>query len=143
MERVYKIIYKYFMFLVVDHINFELPPQNAKILALNPRIKLHLDVKRMSATSIMTPKCLHTSNVIYERCLYHSGSALVPIFHGQVRLPPQNIQYKYMKPINRGMLGCQKNESHFNCDFQVFAHTAWVIYKIFASFGMCLGTNTP
>ena len=32
---------------------------------------------------------------------------------------------------------------HFNCDFQVFAHIAWVKYKMFVSFKMCLGTDTP
>ena len=43
----------------------------------------------MSDISIMTSKCLHTSHWLHIRCLYHQGSALVPILHEQVRLPPK------------------------------------------------------
>ena len=35
------------------------------------------------------------------------------------------------------------DERHFNCDFQVFAYIAWVIYKMFISFRKYLGIDTP
>ena len=41
------------------------------------------------------------------RRLYDSGSALVPIPHEQVSLPPQNAKNQALEPKNRGTLGCK------------------------------------
>ena len=90
-------------------------------------MKVRLAIKRMSATSIMTSKSLHTLYGLYKTSVYHSGSALVLILHEQIRLPPQNAQNLALKPLNGGTFGYKKDERHFNCDFQVFAHIEWVI----------------
>ena len=56
----------------------------------------------------MTSKCVYTFHWIYIRCLYHLGSALVPIPHERVRLPPQNAENQALKLQNGGTLGCKK-----------------------------------
>ena len=77
----------------------------------------------MSATSIMSSKCLHTSCVIYKRCLYHPGSDLVLILHKRVRLPPQNAQHLALKLLNRGTFGYKKGRAPLQlCLPSVCAH---------------------
>ena len=50
---------------------------------------------------------------LYRRYLYHLRSALVPIPHERVRLPPQNAKNPALKPRNRGMLGCKTGQTTF------------------------------
>ena len=62
----------------------------------------------MKDASIMTSKCLYKFYCLYIRCMYHSGSTLVPIPHERVSLPPQNAKNLALKPQNGGTLVCKQ-----------------------------------
>ena len=56
-----------------------LPLPNVPKLVTKHSTEVHFEVKRMSTTSILFSKCLHTSYWVDKRCLYYSGIVLVLI----------------------------------------------------------------
>ena len=81
----------------------------------------------MSATSIISSKCLYILHWLYVRCFYHSGRALVPIPHEQVRLPPEKAKNPALKPGNKRKLGYKKDKGHLNYVYQMFVHIILII----------------
>ena len=94
--------------IMILHELVSLPPKNAQNLALKPLNGDTLGYKRMSDTSIVTSKYLHTSHRLYIISLYHSGSALVLILHEQVHLLAPNNKNLVVKPLNGGTLGWKR-----------------------------------
>ena len=68
-------------------------------------MKVRFAIIKMSTTSIMSSKCLHTSHGIYIRRLYHSGMSLVLILHERVHLPTQKAKNLALKSLHGGTFG--------------------------------------
>ena len=88
----------------------------------------------MSATTIMTTKCLRTLFWWYIRCLYDLRSALVLTLHERVRIPPRYAHNLALNLLNGDMLGCKKEIFTTSIVTSKYLHTLhglyiWCLYQ--------------